>query len=153
MAKFFEISDENKELIEDVFNETGLLNYINLKIVGIPKAKELVKISKANPLAEYVGKIPDSIVCTVYEEAFDKLDEKNKKLILEDAFNNVAYDDEKEKILVGVPQIVVTVGGRRKYGDDLINAVEMGVMMIQEVEEDRKAKKEMERVSKSKKNS
>lgn len=147
MAKFFEVSDENKELIEAIFSETGLDNYINLKIVGTPKAKELIKISKANPLTEYVGKIPDAIVCTLFEEAFDKLDEKNKKLIMEDAFNNVTYDNEKDKILVGVPQIVITVGGRHKYGEELINAAEIGVTMIQEVEEDRK-----ERAAKSKKN-
>lgn len=150
MAKFFEISDENKILIENTFSETGLDNYINLKIVGTPKAKELIKVTKANPLAEYVGKIPDSVVCTLYEEAFDRLDEKTKKILITDAFNCVGYDTEKDKILVGVPQIVVTVAGMHKYGDELINAAEMGVMMIQEVEEERKAKKEMEKASKKK---
>lgn len=148
MAKFFEVSDENRELIEDVFNETGLFNYINLKIVGTPKAKELIKISKTNPLAEYVGKISDSIVCTLYEEAFNRLDEKTKKLLVIDAFNNVGYDTEKDKILVGVPQITVTVGGRRKYGDELINAAEIAVTMIAEIEEEKKEKRSAEQSSK-----
>ena len=90
---------------------------------------------------------------TVYEEVFDRLDDKNKKLLVEDALSLVSYDSEKDKINVGAPQIVITVGGRMKYGDDLINAAEIAVTMIQEIEEEKKAQKEAEKaVKKTKKN-
>ena len=111
MAKFFELTDENQTLVNDVFQDTGMHNYMNLKMVGVSKAKELIKVSKANPLAEYVGKCPDTIVCAIYEDAFDRLDEKTKRLLLIDAFGVVFYDDEKDKISIGAPQIVVTVAG------------------------------------------
>ena len=74
MAKFFELTDENQNLVSTTFQETGMHNYINLKMVGVPKAKELIKVSKANPLAEYVGKCPDTIVCAIYEDALSLFD-------------------------------------------------------------------------------
>ena len=41
MAKFFELTDENQTLVNDVFQDTGMHNYMNLKMVGVSKAKEL----------------------------------------------------------------------------------------------------------------
>ena len=152
MAKFFELTDENQTLVNDVFQDTGMHNYMNLKMVGVSKAKELIKVSKANPLAEYVGKCPDTIVCAIYEDAFDRLDEKTKRLLLIDAFGVVFYDDEKDKISIGAPQIVVTVAGRMKYGEELINAAEIAVTMIQEIEEEKKAQREAEKAAKKSKN-
>ena len=37
-----------------------------------------------------------------------------------------------------------------KYGDELINAAEVGVLAIQQLEEERKEKKEMEKANKKK---
>ena len=149
MAKFFELTDENQTLVNDVFQDTGMHNYMNLKMVGVSKAKELIKVSKANPLAEYVGKCPDTIVCAIYEDAFDRLDEKTKRLLLIDAFGVVFYDDEKDKISIGAPQIVVTVAG--KYGEDLINAAETGVLAIQQLEDEKREQKELEKANKKNK--
>lgn len=151
MAKFFELTDENQTLVNDVFQNTGMHNYMNLKMVGVSKAKELIKVSKANPLAEYVGKCPDTIVCAIYEDAFDRLDEKTKRLLLIDAFGVVFYDDEKDKISIGAPQIVITVAGRQHFGDDLINAAEAGVLAIQQVEDERREQKELEKANKKNK--
>lgn len=151
MAKFFELTDENQTLVNDVFQDTGMHNYMNLKMVGVSKAKELIKVSKANPLAEYVGKCPDTIVCAIYEDAFDRLDEKTKRLLLIDAFGVVFFDDEKDKISIGAPQIVVTVAGRMKYGEDLINAAETGVLAIQQVEDEKREQKELEKANKKNK--
>ena len=121
MAKFFELTDENQNLVSTIFQETGMHNYINLKMVGVPKAKELIKVSKANPLAEYVGKCPDTIVCAIYEDAFDRLDENTKRLLLRDAFSIVFYD-----------------------------AAEAGVLAIQQVEDERREQKEIEKANKKK---
>ena len=151
MAKFFELTDENQTLVNDVFPDTGMHNYMNLKMVGVSKAKELIKVSKANPLAENVGKCPDTIVCAIYEDAFDRLDEKTKRLLLIDAFGVVFYDDEKDKISIGAPQIVVTVAGRMKYGEDLINAAETGVLAIQQLEDEKREQKELEKANKKNK--
>ena len=151
MAKFFELSEENQQIFDDVWQKSGMFNYIDLKVVGTPKAKEVIKVQKTNPYAEYLGKCPDSIIVTVYEEVFDRLDDKNKKLLVEDALNLVSYDSEKDKINVGAPQIVITVGGRMKYGEDLINAAETGVLAIQQLEDEKREQKELEKANKKNK--
>lgn len=152
MAKFFELSEENQALIDDRFQVTGMHNYINLLVFGVSKAREVIKVSKANPLAEKVGNCPDSVVCIVYEEAFDRLDDEMRKMLVDDAFANVAYDSEKDKIIVGAPQITVTVSGRKTFGDALINAAESAVYAIQQIEEEKRLAKEAEREAKKKKN-
>lgn len=150
MAKFFEISDENKQIFEKIWDETGMVHYVDLKLLGVSKAKEVVKVQKTNPQAEYLGRCPDSIICTIYEEAFDRLDEKGKKLLAEDALSLVSYDDEKDKIIVGAPQIVISVGGRAKYGDELINTAEAAVLAIQQIAEEEAERKAAEKANKKK---
>lgn len=148
--KHFELTEENQQLFIDLFDETGLNNYMQLKLIGIAKSKEVIKVAKPNDVAKYVGHLPDDMVTIiVYEEAFDRLDEKNKKLLISDALNMITYDGEKDKIGIGVPQIVVTVGGRQKYGDELINASEMGVLAIQQIEDEKQQAKEEEKARKA----
>lgn len=151
MAKFFELSEETQSLVDEKFQEAGLHNTINLLMYGTPKAKEIIKVSRVNPLAETVGNCPESVVCVVYEEAFDRLDERTKELLVEDAFASVAYDPDKDKIVIGAPQIVVSVKGRQEYGDELINAAESAIYAIAQIEEEKKAQKELEKANKKKK--
>lgn len=148
--KHFELSEENQQLIDDLFQETGYSNYMQLKLIGAAKAKEVIKVARPNDVAKYVGHLPDDVVTViVYEEAFDRLDEKNKKLLVNDALSVIQYDSEKDKISIGTPQIVVTVGGRQMFGDDLINAAEMAVTMIAQIEEEKKELKEAEKARKA----
>lgn len=141
MAKFFEISEENEKLVNNEFESVGLQNYMNLKVVGVLKSKNIISISKANPIAEYVGKCPDTIICMIFEEAFDRLTDEMKTLLIKDALNTVSYDDEKEKINIGCPQVTVTLQGYVVHGQGLINAVESGIAAMKQVEEERKAAK------------
>lgn len=149
MAKFYEVSEENLSLIDQKFQETGMHNYIDFKVVGISKAKEVIKVVKANPIAEYVGKCPDSVFCIVYEEAFDRLDDEAKELLVVDALANVSYDSEKDKIIVGGPQIIVSLGGLEKNGQNLIRAAMSGVYAIQQIEQEKKDAKEAEKAAKA----
>lgn len=153
MAKFFELSKENQEYFIQEWNENGMYNYIDLKLLGVSKSKDVIKVQKTNPQAEYLGKCPDSVTCTVYEAAFDRLDDKTKKLIVNDALAMVSYDDEKDKIIVGCPQITVTIGGRTKHGEELLNAIESGVLAIQQIADEEAEKKTAEKERKAAKKS
>ena len=148
--KHFELSEENEQLFSDLFSETGYDNYMQLKLNGTAKSKEVIKLARPNDVAKYVGHLPDDVVTIiVYEEAFDRLDEKNKKLLVKDALAMIQYDSEKDKISIGVPQIVVTVGGRQMFGDELINAAEMAVLAIQQIEDEKQELKEAEKARKA----
>lgn len=142
MAKFFELTDENMELVEECFQKTGLHNYIEMKAFGVSKSKKMIEVAKNGPVTEYLANVPGSISVKIYEAAFDRLDAQTKKMLLDDAFNAVAYDGEKDKIIIGTPQICVSVSGRRTFGETLINAAEAAVMAIEQIEEEKKAAKE-----------
>lgn len=140
MAKIESVSEENDELILNVVSSIGLSNYMTIRPLRISKSKQLIKVQKANATTEYVGDCPDTVFLYIYEEAFDRLDDRSKTLLVTDALNMIGYDDEKDKITIGCPQITVSCDGRAKYGDELINAAEAGMMAILQIEEEEKKK-------------
>lgn len=151
MAKFCRLSDENLKLIEEEARRDGLSDYVHIEGIGKTKAKELIKIQKDSAVAEYKTNKPDTVNVFIYEEAFDMLNDEQKQMLLHDAFNGIGYDFEKEKLIIGCPQITVSVNGRAKWGDALINAAEAGVHAIMQIEDKDKERKEMERARNGKK--
>ena len=146
--RFFEPSSDIVEWIEEKFSETGLYNFIQLKVLGISKQSQVFNVSKASGLVKYIGNLDDAVVITVYEEAYDRLDEQSRELLLEDAIAQISYDTEKDKLVVTKPQINITVGGRRKNGEALINAAETSIVVIESIEQEEKEKKAAEREAK-----
>ena len=144
MAKFGDVSDETKDLIEQLVAEAGLENFIRVEIMNIIKSKQLFSVSKAGPKAEHMANLPENeTVCIcVYEDAFNRLDDKAKLLTARDAVASISFDTEKDKIVITQPQICVSLGGRMKYGEELLDAAEAGVLAIQQIEDEKKAEKE-----------
>lgn len=154
MAQFCNLSEENIELIRKITEETGLYNFVRIEGIGKAKSKELIKVQKESPVAEYKTQKTDTVNIFIYERAFDMLEDRQKEIIVRDAFNSINFDTEKDKIIIGCPQITVSVSGRMKWGDDLLDACEAGVLAMQQIEEQEKEEKERnkaERMSKRKK--
>lgn len=151
MAKLGKVSDETQALVDKVVGELGYDNYMNIEPISITKQKQLIKVARANATTEYKAKCPDSVFLYIFEAPFERLDEKQQELLIRDALNNVNYDSEKDKIIIGCPQVTVSVDGRAKWGDELVNAAECGVHMILQVEEEEKERKQAEREAKKKK--
>lgn len=150
MAKLGAVSDDTRNLVDEILGKSGLANFVNAEVMSISKQKQIVTVKRANATTEYLANKPDSICIYVYEEAFDRLDDNARFLVMEDALNTVYYDTEKDKIVITPQQISVTVGGRAKYGEPLINAIEAGVHAIAQIEEEERERKEQ--AKKSKKN-
>lgn len=151
MAKLGKVSDETQALVDKVVGELGYDNYMNIEPISITKQKQLIKVARANATTEYKAKCPDSVFLYIFEAPFERLDEKQQELLIRDALNNVNYDSEKDRIIIGCPQVTVSVDGRAKWGDELVNAAECGVHMILQVEEEEKERKQAEREAKKKK--
>lgn len=139
--KTFDLTEENQELFNDLFEETGYHNYMQLRLIGVAKSKDVITVNRPNAVAKHVGHLPD--------DAFDRLDDKNKRLLIKDAFNLISYDSEKDKITIGTPMITVTINGRQMWGDELINASEMAVMAVQQIEEEKREAREEEKARKA----
>lgn len=153
MAKLFETSDEIVEIIENEFDKVGLLNYgINLKVISTTKSKDIIKVSKASATTEFLSKKSDIVIFTVYEEAFDRLSDKIKKLLIDMAMSNVYFDSAKDKLVVDSSPYNQLFAIREKYGcEDVLNALELSYHIIAEIEEEAKAKKQAEKEAKKNK--
>ena len=152
MAKLFESASDIVELAEEKFEETGLPQMgINLKVISITKAKDVLKVARANATTEFLTKNSDVITLFVYEDAFDRLDDDMKNMLMEGALSNVSYDTEKDKLNVDSSRYGEFIRMRRKfpnYGD----VVETSVMVIEQIIEEEKQRKEEERAAKRKNN-
>lgn len=150
---FGEVSDDVRVVLDEVVEQTNLENFMNIYYYAVPKQKGVIKVSKLNPIGEAVSKKPGTVVITVAEEIFERLDPNQQKMLVEDAINQISYDDEKDKIGIEAPAITMTVGGWRKYGAELANAYEMSLLTAQQLEEEKKeAKAAAAEAKKSKRN-
>ena len=116
MAKYSKASEEIENLVIEIANELGLVHYgIDFQPLCVNKAKEVCKIVKANELAEYASQREDLVFILCYEDAFDLVDEKTKYMWLRMEMDKISYDTEKDKMVIGGPQITVPVGFYEKF--------------------------------------
>lgn len=151
MAKIFETSADIAELAQDKFEETGLAQMgINLKVLSVTKSKVVLKASRANATTHHLtGK---DVILIVYEEAFDRLTDDFKNKLMEGAISNISYDTEKDKLNVEGDYAKELFRMRRKYAD-YVDIAETSYLVIEEIEEEEKKRKEAEReMKKAKRN-
>ena len=147
--KLFETSGDIVELANGIFEETGLPQLgVELKIISTTKAKSILKVQRANATTHFLTK--KDVVLIVYEEAFDRLTEEHKTLLLTGALSNVAYDTEKDKLLVEMDFAKEIIRMRRKY-PNYVDVAEESYMIIEQIEEEERRRKEEERLAKKEK--
>ena len=139
--KFGEISEDVKNVLDEVINKTDLTHYMNIYYYSVPKQKAVIKVSKLNPLGEIVAKKPDTIVITVLESVFERLTPKQQTMLAEDAVSLINFDTEKEKISIDAPVVSMGLGAWRKYGTELAEAYEACALASQQIEEEEKEAK------------
>lgn len=149
MAQFSNLSEENAELIQKISEELGLYNYVRIEGIGKVKDKQLIKVQLDNPVTKWKTNKPDTVNIFIYERAFDMLEDKQKKILIRDAFNQIHFDTEKDKITIGCPHIEVSIDGHAKWGEELLNAAEAGVHAIIQIEEEEKEEKERQKAERA----
>lgn len=154
MGKYFTTSDDIAEIVNRKFQETGLSGYgVNLKTLSVKKAKEVVKVSKASAATEFIAKKDDMVQLFIYEEVFDRLPDEVKDMLIEMALSNVSYDVDKDKLNVDTNPFNQIFSMRNKYGNVILDNLELSSMLILQVEEEERERKQAEReAKKAKKN-
>lgn len=150
MGKPYKLNEGLEDKIREIASEMGIENHIHILPVGTGKSKQLIKVSKTSAITEYVQKKTDSVTISVYDQALERLDENQQELIIRDAMNQIHYDFDKDKITIGCPSITVSVDGRMKYGEELLNACECAVHVMMEIEEEEKQRKAEKKKNKKK---
>ena len=147
MAKFFETSAGIAELVQSKWEETGLAQMgIELKLISVTKAKNVLKASKAGATINYLTKKDAFLI--IYEEAFDRLSDEYKERILEGALSNISYDTEKDKLNVENDIAKELFRMRRKY-ENYVDIMEASYGVINQIEEEEKERKEAEKAQKA----
>lgn len=151
MAKSLtQASPEYVDLVKEVVATKSNLNYIEFQVYNIKKSKkDVIKVQKANELIELALDKEDLVVVSLYERAFDLVDDQTKRLWIENAINAVRYDMEKEKVVIDAgPTINVGLGMYHTYGDVIIQKLELAALTLQQIEDQDKEKKAQEKAAK-----
>jgi hypothetical protein len=145
--KFFETSEDIKNLIQEKWEETSLPQMgIELKLISVTKAKNVLKASKAGATINYLTKKDAFLI--IYEEAFDRLSDEYKERIIEGALSNISYDTDKDKLNVETDIAKELFRMRRKY-ENYIDIMEASYLVINQIEEEEKERKEAEKAQKA----
>ena len=155
MAKTLsEASAEYVKLVEDAVSETGLDRMgVDFQVYNLLKTKnEVVRVQRANEIAEILSNREDLVIVSLFEKAFDRVDEKTRRMWIESALTKVSYDSEKEKLVIGgEPAITVPLGMYHKYDKLAVDMAELEQLTLQQIrdeEEEEKARKKEEKKAK-----
>ena len=151
MAKFYTADEEIQNLVHEVAAELNLENFMDFEALCVPKAKEVVTVSRASKVAEYLSGRDDLILVMVFDEIFDQFDEKTKYMFIRMAMDTISFDSEKDKITIGCPMISVPVSFYQKYEKAAVDTALLGQLSIAQWEDKKKQEKE-EKKGKKKKN-
>lgn len=153
MAKLFKTSDDVFEFINNVWENTTCATIgVNLKVISTPKAKQILKLSKASASTEFLIREDDVITLVVYEEAWDKLSDLNKLLLIKGIFSLVSYDMEHDKVVIDNRPYADLFNMRhsvdengKEYLDVYDNTLETAALVLKQIEDDERQKKEDEK--------
>lgn len=136
------LSEENKELIRKIANELGIDSYLKIEGIGKKKSQELIKVQKDSIVAEFKTNSADTVNVFIYERAFDLLDEKQKEILIKDSLNSIHYDLDKDKVIFNKRRINISEEGWARWGEELVNAAEAGILAMEQIDELEKEEKE-----------
>jgi hypothetical protein len=147
MAKFFETSQDVAELVQSKWEDTGLAQMgIELKLLSITKAKNILKASKAGATVNYLTRKDAFLV--IYEEAFDRLSDEFKEKLIEGCLSNISYDTEHDKLNVETDIAKEMFRMRRKY-ENYVDIMEASYLTIEQIEDEERRRKEEEKLKKA----
>lgn len=146
-------SPEYVELVKSVAKSKSNLSYIDFQVYNLLRSKkDVIKVQKANELVELALEKEDLIVVSIYEKAFDMVDDETKRLWVENALNPVRYDIEKDKVTIGgEPTITVDLGMYHTYKGVIVEKLELAALTLQQIADEEKARKEQEKAAKKSK--
>ncbi|MBR6516955.1 MAG: hypothetical protein IKT40_08995 [Bacilli bacterium] len=154
MGKFFSTSEDLLAKVNEKFHETGLESYgVTLKVMSVKKAKDVIKVSKVNETAQFILKKDSMIQMCIYEAVLERIDEDAIDMLIEMALSNVSYDIDKDKLVVDGNPYNQLFRMRKKYGDMVLNTLELTSIIMLEIEEEERERKQAEKeAKKAKKN-
>ena len=151
MAKFYKAEDEVQDLVHQVAADLMLEQFMDFEALYVPKAKEVVTVSRASAIAEYLSNRDDLVLVIIFGEIFDKYDSNAKYMAVRMAMEQIAFDTEKDKITIGCPMISLPMSFYDRYHEDAVKTAILGQLSIAQWEDEKKKEKEQKKQDKKSK--
>lgn len=132
MAKYEEPFEETQDLYNQLIEQAGLSNFVNITILTNNKAKEIFKVNKANELLKY--RTGDDIIIVLNEKIFDQLTDEQRTIVAEESLASIHFDSEKDRIIISKPDVVTFSGILAKHSFDKWNVLRESITTLYNAE-------------------
>lgn len=149
MSKNLELASEDiTEVFTEIIQSHDLDAFAQFRIFET-KQKEFLKIARANKAVEFFSKTQDCVLAYVDRRIWDRLEDKQRRLLIENALAGLSYDDEKGKMNLEQPDLAISSGCYALFGKDLVDAAEIASHALRQIKEEEKAAKEAKKAEKA----
>ena len=144
-SNYFPMSQDIQNLIIDTMERDNpyLTSTIGDDIVylGTSKQSSVINITKSSPLLNYIANKEEMIFVIIYEEAFDRLELDQQKLIIANALNSIEVNSETGKTTIKKGGCGLDEGIYLKYREKVVLSIFAGDHVIRQIEEEKKEEK------------
>ena len=147
-----DLSEGLERKVKTMAQSIGLTDMgVNVDAIRLKKTKNSIgEVVQGNDLAKLYSGEENLVVIALYEEAFLCVDDQTQNLWIEGLLSQISYDDEKDKVIITKPEIQMSLGMYRKYGNIASQKYELALMTVQQIAEKTKQEKELLKKSKKK---
>jgi hypothetical protein len=132
MAKYEEPFEETQDLYNQLIEQAGLSNFVNITILTNNKAREIFKVNKANELLKY--RTGDDVIIVLNEKIFDQLTDEQRTIVAEESLSSIHFDSEKDRIVISKPDVVTFSGILAKHSFDKWNVLRESITTLYNAE-------------------
>lgn len=115
--RYTKTSDDVIEFFNEI-NKTQLTETVKFEFISDSEAKELITIKKINDVYNFL--LERDLLVIINEDLFDKFDEINKKLLIEEEISKIQVNYETGKVKLGKPDFITNIRTISKYGIETI---------------------------------
>ena len=144
MGKFSRDLDESLEKkVKTLAREMHITDWgINVEAIRLKKSKkEVGTVLKANDLVTLFTGDESLVAVALYEEALNRMDSQNQDLVIRSLLSQISYDADKDKIVITKPELQITLGMYRQFGDIAVKSAELQLLTLAQIADEEKEKK------------
>ena len=118
MSKFYEVSQDTKDVFLKVFNKKSFPLAINFQFVGCENQKSLIKISKLSD--QYIFLLNKELLVQVNEDLMSVFEDESITILIEQEIDKISIDTQSGKIKMIKPDLTTFSSLITKYGVDKV---------------------------------
>ena len=144
MGKFSRDLDESLEKkVKTLAREMHITDWgINVEAIRLKKSKkEVGTVLKANDLVTLFTGDESLVAVALYEEALNRMDSQNQDLVIRSLLSQISYDADKDKIVITKPELQISLGMYRQFGDIAVKSAELQLLNLAQIADEEKEKK------------